>query len=137
MSTTVDVPRPDLSIGTLALAVGDVVLITVFVGLGEIRHFPLEQALSRTPGTLVPFLGGWLVGALLLGVYTSDRMGDPRTAVWRTGLAWTVAVAIALGLRATPAIPGSAPPAFVAVSLGVGLALLVPWRVVATRTDRW
>lgn len=122
-------PRPDVSATTAGLFVVDVALIALFVVLGELQHNP-GAVVERTPGTLVPFLIGWVLAALLAGIYTQPVLGDLRTAVVRTGLAWVGAVVVGQGLRATAVFPGDADPAFVAVSFGMGLALLLPWRAV-------
>lgn len=124
-------PRPERSATTVGLLLGDVALITLFVVLGEFRHHDPGMVPAQTPGTLVPFLVGWAVAALLAGVYARHVRTDVRAAVGRTALAWTGAVAVGQGLRATAAFPGDASPAFVAVSLAVGLVLLLPWRAVA------
>lgn len=124
-------PRPEFSPTTVGLLVGDVVLITLFVVLGELQHYDPELVPVRTPGTLAPFLIGWVLAALLAGVYARTVRGDVRTAVGRTALAWLGAVAVGQSLRATVLFPGDASPAFVAVSVAVGLALLLPWRAVA------
>lgn len=124
-------PRPEFSSTTVGLLVGDVVLITLFVVLGELRHYAPELVPMRTPGTLAPFLVGWVLAALLAGVYARAVRADVRTAVVRTALAWVGAVAVGQSLRATASFPGAASPAFVAVSVVVGFAFLLPWRAVA------
>lgn len=130
------VPAPDQSRATLALAAGDVVLIVVFVVAGEVRHYPLELVPTRTPGTLAPFLVGWVLGSLLAGAYTTRTRTVPAAAVGRTVVAWAIAVAVAGALRATQPVQGETSPTLLAVSLGVGLVLLVPWRLAVTRFAR-
>jgi len=122
------VPRPDLSPVTAALTLGDAALIALFVAMGVVRHSTVAALPSRLPGALAPFLVGWVVGALLAGVYAPAIRRDRRRAVVRTVLAWVVAVAVGQSLRATELFSGDAAPAFVVVSLVVGLVLLVPWR---------
>ena len=127
--------RVELSPLTAALAGVDLLLLVTFVVLGEFSHFGVTAtAFARAPGTAAPFLLGWVVLAPLAGVYAPAARGSVRGAVVRTAAAWTGTVAVAQSLRATAPFPGDFAPAFVVVSLLVGLLLLLPWRVlVASR----
>ena len=135
MSTRTDTAlggRVELSPLTAALAGVDVLLLLAFVVLGEFSHFGVTAlALARAPGTAAPFLLGWVVVAPRAGVYATAARRSVRTAAVRTTAAWVGTVAIAQSLRATAAFPGDFAPAFVAVSLLVGLLFLLPWRVLA------
>lgn len=114
---------------TAALVLGDVALIALFVVLGEVRHHSLAQVPTYAPETMAPFLLGWVVTSLLAGVYAPSVRGNVRSVAGRTALAWVGAALIGQAIRATEFVRGNAAPAFVLVSLVVGLALLVPWRV--------
>jgi hypothetical protein len=135
MSTETDAVlggRVELSPLTAALAGVDVLLLLAFVILGEFSHYGLTAtAFARAPGTAAPFLLGWAVLAPLAGVYGAAARRTLRGAAVRTAAAWTGTVAVAQSLRATAVFPGDFAPAFVVVSLLVGLAMLVPWRVLA------
>lgn len=125
--------RIDASPGTFALAVGDLALITLFVVLGELQHgYSLAANAGRVIGTAVPFFVGWVLVSVPAGVYAPDSRQSVRRAVIRTALAWTGAALIGQALRATPLFHGGFALPFVLVSLGVGLVLLVPWRVTVT-----
>lgn len=130
------VPRPDLSPVTAGLVLGDVALIGLFVALGVVRHYSVGLLPARLPGAVTPFLVGWLLASLLAGVYAPAVRRDRRRAVARTALAWVGAVAVGQSLRATSYFAGDAAPAFVVVSLVVGLALLVPWRAAVATSGR-
>lgn len=134
MSTGTDAAlggRVELSPLTAVLAGVDVLLLLTFVVLGEFSHFGVTAtAFARVPGTAAPFLLGWVLLAPLAGVYAPDARRSVRAAVVRTAAAWVGTVAVAQSLRATDAFPGDLAPAFVAVSLAVGLALLLPWHVI-------
>lgn len=122
----------DASSRTAVLALGDVVAIGLFVIAGELRHYPVEIAFQRTPGTLVPFLLGWTLAAPLAGLYArGHRRAVP--AALRTALAWIGATGVAMALRSLETFHGSADLTFALVSVGVGIVLLVPWRLLATR----
>lgn len=119
------------STATLVLMAGDVLVIGLFVLLGEIRHYPVAVAMARTPGTLIPFIAGWLVTAWAAGLYGAVSREAGAVVAMRTGLAWVGATAIAMALRATPVFHGGADATFAVVAVGVGMVLLLPWRVVA------
>jgi len=127
--------RVELSPLTAALAGVDVLLVLTFVVVGEFSHFGVTAtAFARTPGTAAPFLLAWVLLAPLAGIYGRPARGSVRAAAVRTAAAWTGTVAVAQSLRGTAAFPGDLAPAFVLVSLLVGLGLLLPWRVlVASR----
>lgn len=122
--------RVDRSPTTLLLAVGDIALILLFFVLGELEHGGVA-ALPSLPLSSAPFLFGWVVSSLLLGVYGAPWRGSLWDAAVRTAGAWTGAVAIGQLLRDSQFLPGSADPAFVLISLVVGMALLLPWRLAA------
>lgn len=133
MSRVVDSPgaRIDRSWATLGLVVGDLVLIAVFVVAGELRHgYGLPAHPERVLGTAIPFFIGWVVMSVVVGVYRRSVYTVPRTAALRTALAWVGAALVGQALRATELFHGAFAPAFLLVSLGVGLVLLVPWRAI-------
>lgn len=120
---------------TVGLALGDVLLILAFVVAGEIRHGvdPLARS-GVVLDTALPFFVGWFAAALVAGLY---RPGwTPRAVAVRTAGAWIAAAVVALALRATPVFHGDFAVAFLLVSVGVGLLLLVPWRAAAAYRDR-
>jgi hypothetical protein len=135
MSTGTDAAlggRVELTSLSAALAAVDVLLVLTFVVLGEFSHYGVTViAFARTPGTAAPFLLGWLVLAPLAGVYGPAGLRSARSAVTRTAAAWVGTVVVAQSLRATAVFPGDLAPAFVLVSLAVGLVLLLPWRLLA------
>jgi hypothetical protein len=119
---------------TLGVALADLFCILLFVALGELQHYGVA-GLARVPMTAAPFVLGWALAAVALGLYGTAWLGSVRQAALRTAGAWVGAVAVGQAIRATAFVPGDAAPAFVIVSLVVGLALLVPWRVAAVRFD--
>ena len=121
--------RFDPSPRTLALALGDLLLIALFVALGELRHE--QTGLVRTGMTLLSFLVGWGVAASLVGAYSPRASRSVGSAATLTAVSWLLGTLLAQGLRATALFPGDAALTFLLVSLGVGLVLLVPWRVLA------
>jgi hypothetical protein len=119
---------------TLALLPGDVVAVLLFVAMGEVRHhlppweFPVRYVLVA-----LPFVAGWLVVAPLAGAYARRARASVPVAVVVTLVAWFVAAAVAMGLRATEPLPGDADRVFYLVAAAFGGALLAVWRAVRTR----
>lgn len=131
--TTVEWGRIDLSATSLALAVGDVLAITLFVSVGEYTHGydPIADA-GRVVGTLLPFLLGWALVAGVGGLYARSATRSIRRTVAVTFGGWIVAVAVAQLLRSTTVFHGDAALAFAIVSVVIGGTLLCLWRTAAT-----
>lgn len=135
MSTTTGavLGRIDRSATSLAVAVGDAVLIGLFVLAGELSHYTIDFLLAnpgRIGGTALPFYIGWVIAAPALGAYSRSARETPSRAALVVGGTWIVAALIGQGLRSTALFHGDFAVTFVFVSIGVGLLLLVPWRVV-------
>ncbi|QSG08380.1 DUF3054 domain-containing protein [Halapricum desulfuricans] len=120
------------------VALGDVALLALFVTVGEVSHgTPPWEFPVRAVEALVPFLLGWGIAAFVGGLYTSDAWEFPLRAVSWTTPGWLTAVLIAMAIRSLPFVRGGVQLSFVAVSVAVGLVLLVPWRTtVALRYGR-
>ncbi|WP_336344460.1 DUF3054 domain-containing protein [Halalkalicoccus ordinarius] len=131
------VARFDRSATTALLLLGDLAIIVLQLSAGLRTHGidPLASP-AYTAETIAPFLIGWLLVAPLLGVYTDQVRESVAETALSVGIAWIAAALVGLGLRATPWLQGGAPAAFVAVTIGVGLATLLPWRLVATAISR-
>jgi len=125
--------RVEPSPTTAGLLVGDVIAIGIFVVAGEISHGidPLAQA-PVVLDTFAPFLIGWLVVALPVGLYGASALASPKRAALLTLGAWAVADAIAQGLRESPLFHGNAALSFALVAFAVGGVLLTGWRVLLT-----
>ena len=125
--------RLDFSRRTVLLAVGDVLALTGFVAAGQAQHTggnPLADPVDLI-GALAPFLIGWLVVALIGGLYTDDALVSPRRMLSWTVPAWILGATIALALRATSLFPGSINGLFPVVALAVGGILVIGWRILA------
>lgn len=121
--------RVDRSETTAILAVGDLVAIAAFVLLGAVfGHGESPANVGRHVGTLLPFLIGWIVAAMLGSLYTTDAHRSVLRAISWTVPAWITAAVIALLLRATSLFHGSFSPPFLLVSIVTGLVFLLPWR---------
>ena len=122
--------RVALSPGSAKIALVDIALIAVFVLVGELNHgiSPVESPL-RVLGTFAPFLIGWVVMSVLVGAYRLRAFRSAKAAASAAGATWISAALLGQLLRSTALFHGDLTLAFTIVSILVGLALLVPWRV--------
>lgn len=125
--------RLELSRWTALLAVGDLVAIGAFVAAGQAHHTGENPFLVPGDylGALAPFLVGWIVVALIGGLYTHDALLGPRRMLSWSLPAWLFGAVIALALRATPYLPGNVNGLFPVVAVVFGGLLVVGWRTVA------
>ncbi|MXV60725.1 DUF3054 family protein [Natronorubrum sp. JWXQ-INN-674] len=114
---------------TLALGVGDVVLLAGLILVGQLSHNvnPIEQPLASLE-TVAPFVIGWLVIAAIAGTYTRDVASSVTRAARQITVTWIAAANVGLILR-TALFGETAAPPFPLVITGFGLLLLVGWRV--------
>ncbi|UWG47760.1 putative membrane protein [Halanaeroarchaeum sp. HSR-CO] len=118
-------------------AVGDGVVIVLFVVLGELSHGanPLT-ILGPMALTMSTFLFGWFTVATVSGAYGSGTLTGQRRAVGLPVVGWAFADAIAQVLRSTESFPGNADLSFYLVALIFGGALLGFWRYIAFRISQ-
>lgn len=132
MSSVFGARRFDRSSATAGLAIGDLLMLLILLGMGSLRHNenPIEVPLLFAD-TVAPFLVGWIVASVIVGAYSARAQRSVRDAALFGGGTWIVASLIGAGLRATPLFHGNAPLMFVAVVTGIGLVLFVVWRGLA------
>lgn len=108
------------------IALGDIILIALFISLGELRH-----GVSPLMGldTIGQFLAGWFIVAPIAGVYGTKMFSSPRSAAIRLVIAWIPANVLGVFIRATTEAGATMAITFILVTLAVGLAFLLPWRV--------
>lgn len=109
------------------LLIGDLVVVGIFVGLGELRHGGDLEAWLVTLGE---FGLAWLVVATLLGAYRSSALSSSSRAAGRTFLVWLLAAPLGVALRAALEPTATFSPVFLLVMLATGTVLLVPWRAI-------
>ncbi len=111
------------------LAGGDALAVLAFVLLGSLDHgFGIDPA--RVLMSTAPFVVGWLVAAVPLGLYGARATDLARTGVL-TVVAWTVAVGIGGLLRSTSYFPGASPLTFLLVTFVFCGAIITGWRLTA------
>ena len=120
--------RVDASLVSGVLLVGDLLAIGVFVLAGEIQH-------GRPPAagtlTFLEFATGWLLGAVAVGAYGPTPVSSPGRAALLAGGGWLLGASLGQLIRAVIEPGFRVAPTFFLVSLAVGGALLVGWRLVA------
>jgi len=116
-------PRP------AALAVGDLLVVVAFVGVGTYFHGNTDPLHALY--VAVPFVLGWFVVAPLAGAYS----GFPslRNEAFATLGIWTVASLLGLGVRSTDLFAGGAALSFGFVMVVGGGFVFVVWRLVVSR----
>lgn len=111
------------------LAAGDLVALVTFAVIGRASHglTTLNWDALRTAD---PFIAGWLLGSYFLGGYGPDGQGvnGVSRAVTAALKSWAVGVPLGLVIRGivTSHMPAQA---FILVSMGSLLVLMVGWRV--------
>lgn len=115
---------------TALVAAVDVALIVALVAVGLVSHDvnPLTAPLDAAE-TAAPFVIGWLAVVAFAGVYDRRATTTRRGAAATTGVAWVAAANLGLILRSSPAFEGGAAWPFNLVMTGLGLVVLVAWRV--------
>lgn len=122
---------------TVGIALVDIALIGVFVVVGELSHgvSPVESPL-RVADTFAPFLIGWIVTSVLADTYGHRAFSSVKAAATVAGATWISAALLGQLLRGTALFHGDLTLPFTLVSIGAGLALLVPWRVLVALRSR-
>lgn len=122
--------RPAPTRETLLLGAADVGLIALLVLVGLIDHDtnPLGAPVYALE-TVLPFVAGWLALGPAAGAYRRGIERDPARAARATAVGWIAAANVGLILRSSPLFHGESGWAFNVVMTGLGLVLLVGWRV--------
>ncbi|WP_255191532.1 DUF3054 domain-containing protein [Natronobeatus ordinarius] len=115
---------------TVFVGVVDVALLAGLVLLGQLSHGqnPLAEPLGALEA-IAPFVLAWIVVAPFAGVYARAVLSSPTAAVRVTVIGWLAAANVGFILRASPWFEGGIAWAFPLVMTGMGLLLLVGWRL--------
>lgn len=122
---------------TIIVGIGDVAVVGAFVTVGLWYHgisvlvFP-----GHAVATGMPFVVGWVVAAGALGLF-SPATASVAGRMGRVVVAWVLGAVLGAGIRSTPVVGGGASVEFVAVIAVVGLAFIVPWRLLASVGHRY
>ncbi len=118
----------------LILLIGDVLVLLLFVFLGERDHnIADDQPIARWLLTTFEFALPWVVAAWVLGAYPNGANVDalaPRALLLRSLNAWLIALPLALLLRSLISGTGMIIALFMIVALTLGGAFMLIWRLV-------
>ena len=112
---------------TAGLLLGDLIVIGVLVGLGELRH---GGELVDWAVTYGEFTVAWLVVATPLGAYGETAIRSMRRSGGLTFISWTIAATLGVAIRALVETFATFSFVFLLVMLGTGLIFLLPWRAI-------
>ena len=128
-------PAPPLSSARIAgLLVGDLLMFAMFVAIGRRSHSE-PVSVGEIATVAAPFAIGWLATAPWLKLFRPEVAANPKAALTRTALAWTLAAPIGLALR-TFAWGREFKLPFAITTFLFNLVILLLWRGTAARKLR-
>lgn len=81
------------------LAIGDLLMLLIFVIIGRISHGMTSDWLVNLLRIATPFVLGWAIAALLLGAYRPRLWRRPTDFLVRSAAAWLLGDGLAFLLR--------------------------------------
>lgn len=115
---------------TWPIAVGDLVVLLLFLLAGTLRHHTLA-GVQADPLIYVsaagPFVLGWLVCAPLIGAYSPGGGSAPNSSIPLAVRSWVPAAILGIIVRVGAGL-GGADPIFAGVMLVGGAVVLAVWR---------
>ena len=113
------------------MLIGDWVALGLFVFLGLVDHAMIEAGgLTRLFTTTAVLALPWTAIGFILGAYSPAADTSGRTFLSRSLVAWLVAAPLALILRAFLQGQATIILAFMLVTMGLGGAFLLAWRLI-------
>ena len=126
-------------ISPIVLLLGDLFALFLFVVIGQRDHdtadpgSPFGSALLLTAEFALP----WIVAAKILNAFEADPQERPAYGLLARSInAWLIAAPAGAIIRAAVLGRAVIPTAFLAVTLGVGGAFVLGWRLVFTLVNR-
>ena len=121
-----------LDAGTWPIAVGDLLVLLVFLLAGTMRHGYTLAGLRADPVVYVlaagPFVLGWLVCAPLVGAYSPGGGSAPNSSIPLAIRSWVPAALVGFLVRFVALPDRGVAPVFAAVILVGGAVVLAVWR---------
>jgi hypothetical protein len=111
----------------LTLVLGDLLAFVIFVSVGRLSHGLTSDWLINVARIATPFLLGWAVAALLLGVYRPRLLRTPTRFLLLSAAAVVLGDLIGFGLRAW-LFQNSVPLTFALTSVAFTLLFVAGWR---------
>jgi hypothetical protein len=121
----------------LALAVGDMVVLILFVLLGRASHSvgAGQGALMAFANTAVPFMLAWVLAGAVVGLYSGRALYPLGRVIGRTALAALIGAPLGVVMRALW-LGRAVAPTFALVATLSTLLLMLVWRVGWSRLRR-
>ena len=120
-----------LDAGTWPIAVGDLLVLLLFLLAGTLRHHSVAE-LRADPFVYVlaagPFVLGWLVCAPLVGAYSPGGGSAPNSSIPLAIRSWVPAAVVGLLVRFVAIPDRGVAPVFAAVIFVGGAVVLAVWR---------
>ncbi len=120
-----------LDASTWPIAVGDVVVLLLFLLAGTLRHSTVAR-LQADPVIFLyaagPFILGWLVFAPLVGAYSPGGGSAPNSSIPLAIRSWVPATVAGLVVRVVAVPNRGFDPIFAAIILVGGALVLAVWR---------
>jgi hypothetical protein len=121
-----------LDAGTWPIAVGDLLVLLLFLLAGTLWHGHTPAGLRADPVIFVPVAGpfvlGWLVCAPLVGAYSPGGGSAPNSSIPLAIRSWVPAAVVGLLVRFVAIPDRGVAPVFAAVILVGGAVVLAVWR---------
>jgi hypothetical protein len=121
-----------LDASTWPIAVGDLLVLCLFLLAGTLRHGPTLSGLRADPTiyglAAGPFVLGWLVCAPLVGAYSPGGGSAPNSSIPLAIRSWVPAAVVGLLVRFVAIPDRGVTPVFAAVILVGGAVVLAVWR---------
>jgi hypothetical protein len=121
-----------LDASTWPVAVGDLVVLCLFLLAGTLHHGHTLAGLQADPTIYAlaagPFVLGWLICAPLVGAYSPGGGSAPNSSIPLAIRSWVPAALIGLLVRFVALPDRGVDPVFAAVMLFGGAVVLAGWR---------
>ena len=121
-----------LDAGTWPIAVGDLLVLLLFLLAGTLWHGHTPAGLRADPVIFVlvagPFVLGWLVCAPLVGAYSPGGGSAPNSSIPLAIRSWVPAAVVGFLIRYVALPDRGVAPVFAGVILVGGAVVLAVWR---------
>ncbi|MBX3053536.1 MAG: DUF3054 domain-containing protein [Caldilineaceae bacterium] len=118
------------------LLLGDVFMLLVFVVIGRISHGFANDWLINVARIVTPFLIGWAIAALLLGLYHPRLWVTPTAFLARSAAGIVIADGLAFLLRSLLMQDRVTLP-FALTSVAFTMLFVLSWRLLFLVLHRW
>jgi len=110
----------------ILLVISDILCFLIFAFIGDNMHgeFTGLASISHIIVISLPFLAGWFLVALFVGLFRKELTTEPRAMAYRTASAWIIAMILG-GIFVDHGVPGTG---FMLIAFVFNLVILEIWR---------